>query len=362
MPPPHDAADYMCTQCAFGTRSTWTARRSSVLGYDVPVPSRMVLVPGPSPTQSHRDGRLLVLRLDHDAVRQANRAIHTINCLTRTKNPGAIPAPKVKEIVSVYDIDTRSCHLVLVHPVDYRLPLANPIGNVVVFSEPAYAPCRAPNLQLCTPAHYRDEKDLKPGIRDRRDGALTKDGTPWASSITGGTVRAELSFVSSSEPWVYCAAHYRDDTELRRLRREFAVEYGYMAATRIEELDSFATRLGVDFALGLDKSGDVSLGPIEKIAYTHSRYTFDQWDASGPIDTFVHVYHGPVHYEDRSGSIEVQNQWFDPHCGPRAWFTKRTRFERQSEYRFAVSALGDPVKQKHYVAASPELRALTSAL
>ena len=340
----------------------WMARYGRVLRYDVPFASRMVPVPGRSPSSCHRDGRPLVVHLDHDAVRQANRAIHTINCLTGNENPGAIPAPKVKEIVSVYDIDARSCHLVLVHAVDYRLPLANPISNVVVFSEPAYAPCRAPNLQLCTPAHYRDEKDLKPGIRDRRDGALTKDRTPWASSITGGTVRAELSFVSSSEPWVYCAAHYRDDTELRRLRREFAVEYGYMAATRIEDPDSFATRLGVDFALGVDKSGDVSLGPIEKIADAHSRYTFDHWDALGPIDTFVHVCHGPVHYEDRSGSIEVQNQWFDPHFGPKAWFTKRTRFERQSEYRFAVSALGEPVERKHHVAVSPELRALTSAL
>ena len=43
-------------------------------------------------------------------------------------------------------------------------------------------------------------------------------------------------------------------------------------------------------------------------------------------------------------------------------FTKRTSFRAQSEYRFAVSTLGDPVESKRYIAVSPELRAPVSAL
>ena len=46
----------------------------------------------------------------------------------------------------------------------------------------------------------------------------------------------------------------------------------------------------------------------------------------------------------------------------RAWFTKKTCFASQCEYRFAVSTLGDPVKPKHYIDVSSELRELTTAL
>ena len=76
----------------------------------------------------------------------------------------------------------------------------------------------------------------------------------------------------------------------------------------------------------------------------------------------MHVYHGPVHYEDSTGRIATQEAWFDPCAGPKAWFTKKMFFETQSEYRFAVSTLGDPVEPRHYIPVSPELRELTSAL
>ena len=61
-------------------------------------------------------------------------------------------APKVTDTVAVYDLDARSLHLVLVHRLDYRAQPAPAVGNIVVFSEPAYAPFRAENLQLATPA------------------------------------------------------------------------------------------------------------------------------------------------------------------------------------------------------------------
>ena len=55
-------------------------------------------------------------------------------------------------MVAVYDLDARSFHSILVHRLDYRAQPAPAVGNVVVFSEPAYAPFRAENLQLATPA------------------------------------------------------------------------------------------------------------------------------------------------------------------------------------------------------------------
>ena len=123
-----------------------------------------------------------------------------------------------------------------------------------------------------------------------------------------------------------------------------------------------STRLLQAGALALDKTTDVSLGPIDEILYARSSYTTSLWDGSRPIDTFVHVYHGPVHYEDISGRVDRQEHWFDPNAGPRAWFTKKMCFGTQSEYRFAVSTLGDPVAPKHNITVSPELRELTMAL
>ena len=84
---------------------------------------------------------------------------------------------------------------------------------VVVFSEPTYAVFRTERLQLATPACYREQKDLRPGIRDVRDGTLTKDSIRWAKTVVpaGMVTSSSVSFVSSREPWVYCASHYQLD-------------------------------------------------------------------------------------------------------------------------------------------------------
>ena len=178
-----------------------------------------------SPRASYyRDGRLVVSHYGADAIRSTNRQIATVDRVATARNPGAMPAPEVTDMVGVNDIHTQSFHSILVHRLDYRPQPTPAVGDVVVLSEPAYAACRADKLQLATPAYFRHQDSLKPGIRDRHDGTLTKDGTRWASSITGGSVSARLSFVSSGEPWVYCASHYRTDSELRRLRQRIRCE------------------------------------------------------------------------------------------------------------------------------------------
>ena len=129
-----------------------------------------------------------------------------------------------------------------------------------------------------------------------------------------------------------------------------------------EDRDGFATWLGADFALTLNKTTHVRLQALDKAGYAHSRYATNLWQGPAPIDTVVHVYHGPVHYEDNSGRVATQEDWPDPSAGPKAWFTKKSCFETQSEYRFAVATLGDPVEARHYIEVSSELRKLTSAL
>ena len=90
---------------------------------------------------------------------------------------------------------------------------------------------------------------------------------------------------------------------------------------------------------------DVRLGVLDHITYA----------CCPEIETLVHVYHGPVHYKDESGRIVTQKDFAQPNDGVKPCFTKKTCFEFQSEYRFAVSTLGEPVERTHYIT-SPELR------
>ena len=312
----------------------------------------------------YREGRFLLCHHGIDAVRTTNREIAAIAHIARTKNPDATPPPDVTDIVSVHDVETRTFHMLYMHHLDYRSRTASAVANVVAFSKPHYAAYRTDKLQLATPAYYRDQEDLKPGIRDHRDGAVTKDATRWASTISPAitVTHADLSFVSPREPWVYCAAHYRNHRELRQLKDHFAHEYGYSAATRITDPDAFAMWLAVELALALDKTAAVTLDESDKEAYARSQYTTGLWDGAHPIDTLIHIYYGPVHYSDRSGRVDTQHHWFDPNAGPKAWFTKKTSLYAQSEFRFAINTVGNPVQPTHYLSVSPELRALTSVL
>ena len=325
----------------------------------------MVVMDSPGPSAfPYQDDRLVVCCLDSNVVQTANRSIEDAFRQVVTANRAATSAPPITEMFSVQDRQTKSMHLLHVHRLDYRRRRSAAIGDVVVFSNPWHAPFRTKELQLATPAYYRENEDLVLGIRDVHEGTLTKDATQWASThVSGGVVNsAEITFGSSREPWVYCASHYQLNRELHRLKDHFANEYNYTAAARIRDPNAFATWLGIDFALNLDKTTHVKLGAHDKGGYALSLYNTSLWQGSGPIDTFVRVYHGPVHYEDSTGRIATQEDWFDPCAGPKAWFTKKMCFETQSEYRFAVSTIGDPVEPRHYIPVSPELRGLTSAL
>ena len=256
-----------------------------------------------------------------------------------------LPEPRITEMFKVHDLQARALHLIVVRRLDYRSRRVRGVGDVVVFSKPRFAAFRTPRLQLATPRYYREHEELEEDIRDRHDGTLTKDATPWARTIAGPSARAEVLFASTREPWVYCASHYHLNSELRDLKAEFA-KCGYTAVTAIPDPNAFARWLGIEFALTLDKMNDVRLWTPDRITYARCP----------DIDTVVFVHHGPVHYEDRSGRIATQEDLGDLAAGPKACYTKKTRFKFQSEYRFAVSTHGDPVEQRHYITVSPELR------
>ena len=198
--------------------------------------------------------------------------------------------------------------------------------------------------QGATPAYYRENEHLSEGIGDVHDGTLTKEGTRWANATNpvGGATSLRVTFGASSEPWIYCASHYKLNQELRRLRHHFADEFGYTAAAGIRDANAFAIWLGINFALNLDRTTEVRLGAHDMIRYALTRYYTNPSLGSDQIPNVVLVYHGPVHYED-SWATSPRRKTGSTHTpARRAWFTKKMCFEAQSEYRFALSTLGDP--------------------
>lgn len=312
----------------------------------------------------YRSGDLTVTECDAHGLRTVNQALTDTFRSSKRHSPLATPPAEVSSAFTVHDLKTHSCHLVLVHPVDYRPRPATTVGNVVKFSESRFAPHRASELQLGTPHYYRELEASNPGIGDRHDGTVTKDATQWAKSTLspGASTKAEITFTASEANWVFCTSHYRHLDELRSLKSHFSKEHAYSAATQILDPEAFAAWLGIDFALTFDKESIGKLDAFGIIEYAASSYETELWEDAGSIDTFIHVYHGPVVYADRSGEVRTQADWIDPHGSPKALFTKKTSFEPQREYRFAVSTPLRPTEHLLRMGISTELRRLTSPL
>lgn len=308
-----------------------------------------------------RQDRLITVHTSSDNLRKINMKIAEINNIARATRSDVFLAPDVTDVIEVFSLDDETYHQIFLYSLDYGLLGALPTDNIVVFSKYDYAPVRTKRIKVGTPKHYRESDNLKNGILDPYDGTLTLEASGWASTITGDTVKGTISFVSFGEPWIFCGSHHQSKDELQQLWNHFRCEHGYSEATQIHDPDLFAAWLGIDFALTLDKKIDIELNHLHKHIYAQTNYRTSLWKGEGPIDSIVHVYYGPVRYEDVSGQIDTQDQFFNPNAGPRAWFTKKVGFEMQREYRFAVTTIGNPVRPEHFIAVSPELRALTSS-
>ncbi len=309
-----------------------------------------------------RSNGVLIIRKPASVLEQFNDANREITRRVTGVRRFTSPTPEIADGFTVFDAERKQCHMIYVYRVDYRTGFQSRVGKVVKFSKYRDRPCRAKELWLSTPSYYRDHEKLPKGIADPYDSTLTRDAGPWMRSrFPGGSIKAEAVFSSSSEPWVYCTSHVQSHRVHRQLRSKFADEFDYDAATEIKDVDGFAMWLGVDFALQVDKGEHFKLRTPDILGYARSNYSTNLWKQEGVrnIDTVVQVYHGPVNYEDESGVIETQDDWVDIHGASRAWFTKRTEFAYQSEYRFAISTPGDPTIDVFKMEVSDDLRQLT---
>ena len=305
-------------------------------------------------------------------VRQSAHEVARANALVAELSPGISEHPGyqwgISEILNVFDLVRQELSVIHIRRAGCRSSALRPAGNLLKFTKRKYAPFLAEKLKLATPEYYRKYEGPGRGVADPKDGCLTKDATPWmtkALEVPGIdalgvslNLRADITFASPEEPWIYCASIQPDGASpMRELRSEFLQ---YDAVTAIGDRQAFARQLGIDFALSLDRAKHVHTSILYDSACARSSYTTNLWEGRRNIDKFVNVYHGPVRYEDQSGVLETVEDVVDLHGAQRAWFTKRTKFLRQREYRFAVSTLGTPRKSKFKVTVSDEIRRLVA--
>ena len=274
----------------------------------------------------------------------------------------------ISEILNVFDLVREELSVIFLRRAGSRPSALRPEVNLLKFTKRKHAPFVAKELQLATPEFYRKYEGSAPGVADPKDGCLTKDATPWMTKalvapeiLAPGvslSLKAEMTFASPEEPWIYCASVQPDGASaMRELRSKFPQ---YDTVTVIEDRQAFARQLGIDFALSFDRSKDVHMNVLYDSIYAQSNYTTSLWSGRRNIDKFVNVYHGPVRYEDQSGVLETLEDVVDPYGAPRAWFTKGTKFSDQREYRFALSTPGTPRKSELQITVSDEIRRLVA--
>ena len=76
------------------------------------------------------------------------------------------------------------------------------------------------------------------------------------------------------------------------------------------------------------------------------------------FERFVYVDHGPVAYEDISGTLKTGREPFEQKSS--FCFTKPKAFSYQSEYRFALRTVGEPTEKTLRIPVSDALRECTS--
>ena len=256
--------------------------------------------------------------------------------------------------------------LVVVQFVDFRTGPREETAGVVKFSAAGESLDATGSIRLATPADFR-ERGYEPGIADDLDAAARADAAPYlaatlsrsGSHVAAADIRATATLASPNEPWIYCTSMQRDRRwDAGTAKESFAASKGRDAVTTaIGDPGAFATRLGIEFALGIEVGTHVRDGGLEQFRIEQVRRALGL-AAMPSAEAMVRVYHGPVHYEDRRLVIRRDGD-MGALDAVQAWFTKRTAFSAQREYRFAVSVAGAPLWRAVYLRASGELLGLT---
>lgn len=262
------------------------------------------------------------------------------------------------KLFDVLDSVRQERFLVVIRRVNSRLLPERAARQVVRFSRREHSPRVSDQIRVSTLTRYREDENLKNNQRDSMEGRVRLDATPFyvrclsergvgdaAKSLT-----AQTEYVATPEPWVYCTALCPgSERDAYRLARRISSDYDTI--TDILDVNAFALELGVAFAVTLDSAVHTKAVSIP------SRI----WRACAAISPFrevVFVDHGPVVYEDNSGTLDTGREVDE--LASRAGFIKPASFSYQSEYRFALTTIGEPSIRTLPVPVSDELRECTS--
>ena len=241
-------------------------------------------------------------------------------------------------------------HLVIVFHVDHSSSNVGGIpARLTKYSDNEdHAPYRADFLKLATLGHYREHhRDLE-GTWDRMEGRSRVPSTLEEMSRRHGVrampngahlVATETTYEVEDTNLIYCTTR----TSLGASRpREWKF------ASRVRDVSKFALQLGAEFARQCNDGPHAAMTGLDWLVSAAIR--------SSRLASVVHVYHGPVVYDDHAG--ETLFTRIPGHTrGLAAHFFKRVTFQVQREYRFVLSAQGRrPVGDEFYLEITPDLR------
>ena len=277
--------------------------------------------------------------------------------------PVKFSGESTSKVLCIDDRQTGGHYGIVIQRVDFH-QTCTPIENGVVrFTEKNNAPGTSGNIKLRTPAFYRKLED-----GDEFDGIQEANMAPWAANNLSEAgfqakeddFRVRGKFASTEEPWILCMSIKPSRIAgAKSLENQFSYKGPDAMLTTVNNIDAFATQLGIDVA----QSTELKRKTKDSAIHTLMEHRFMQeFGADKKINAVVYVTHGPVHYDNANLTVRDSGDIADiAKDGPRILFTKRTEFAGEQEYRFAVSDSRRQTSDTISFSVSPELSQLTKS-
>ncbi|MYA16814.1 MAG: hypothetical protein F4089_04440 [Gammaproteobacteria bacterium] len=263
-----------------------------------------------------------------------------------------------RKFFAILDNKRQKRLLLVVGRVNEALLVGRRDRQIVRFSKREHSPHLSDEIWVSTLAHYRKGENLEGDQCDPMEGRVKLDATPFFAgwlpesgfghAVSSLSAKAEHGLIC--DPWVYCTAFCPyGERDAYGLGKRISSDNDTI--TNILDVNAFALELGVGFAVTLDPATHLKAVPglslIEKVRAAHSEYK-----------RIVHVDHGPVAYEDVSGTLDTSGQ--PAGLSSPAGFIKPKSFSYQAEYRFALQIIGEPSIATLRIPVSDALRQCTS--
>ena len=220
------------------------------------------------------------------------------------------PDPESK-VWAVRDNVRRESIRVEIRRVNDSLPRGRVTRQVVRFSKREHSPRLSDEIWVSTLAHYREGEGLEADQRDPMEGRVKLDATPFVARRlseggvldTARSLWANAEYDLATDPWVYCTAfHPGSERDAYRLGKRISSSNDTI--TNVLDVNAFALELGIDFAIKLNAA--IHTKPLSGWHLIQGAIA-----SSDGFEKVVYVDHGPVAYEDISGTLDTGREPVD---------------------------------------------------